>query len=582
MKKIMLVFLVLVMSLNFGGYTAVAAPADELLPPGIMPVVILKGSDYEMGYQYGQQLGHYIEMNKNAMWASALRSSSRDDVLKALKIAQSYTKEYAPEAIEMYKGIADGATAAGYEMSYTDVLLINSGVQRVETPTPTILPGTEDEKIPPEGCSIFSLWGSTTTDGKLICGNSHDSRTTFCVAIIAFPDNGNSYITTANPGELARFPIMNNKGVFIGSASGLARRPVDSDYGIPRPPAYQHLARFANSATEAKDMFLPWKYACSRSGGVSWGWNVHFSDVKGNAFVVETTGALKTVRKPGDFDEIDFLYNTNNFFTKEMQEAGTGKLDENEKRVEHAGWRGTMDFVQNNWGAVARNLELWNMLHNYHGKIDLEFAKVLWRFPGDPPPFSPNSKAYYDTQGENRSQIEGWAQIANLCSRWVWVALPNDGDKGVAYISTGPAARVAYPLADVHYYQIDGTHTFYQLVLASSPDAVVAAAEKETFNCIARAYSKLMWLNYTDTGFAALNELYSRANAEYYEGVNWTTQATLASGDEALLYLAKAATAFTRSQSHAKQVYYALVPPPTRPEDLGLRPYGGSWAEWEY
>ena len=34
-------------------------PIPEMLPPSIMPVIILKGSDYEMGLQYGQQAAPY-------------------------------------------------------------------------------------------------------------------------------------------------------------------------------------------------------------------------------------------------------------------------------------------------------------------------------------------------------------------------------------------------------------------------------------------------------------------------------------------------------------------------------------------
>jgi len=76
-------------------------------------------------------------------------------------------------------------------------------------------------------------------------------------------------------------------------------------------------------------------------------------------------------------------------------------------------------------------------------------------------------------------------------------------------------------------------------------------------------------------GYAALNEMYSLANAEYYQGKVDFNKGLLTSGNEALAYLAKAATAFTRSQAHALQVYEALVPAPTCPSDLGLRPFGG-------
>jgi hypothetical protein len=90
-----------------------------------------------------------------------------------------------------------------------------------------------------------------------------------------------------------------------------------------------------------------------------------------------------------------------------------------------------------------------------------------------------------------------------------------------------------------------------------------------------------MYLNFTDTGYAVLNELYSLANAEYYQGKVYFNKGLLADGNEAFYWLAKAATSFTRSQAHAQQVYEALVPAPTSPSDLGLKPFGGDWATWE-
>jgi hypothetical protein len=60
-----------------------------------------------------------------------------------------------------------------------------------------------------------------------------------------------------------------------------------------------------------------------------------------------------------------------------------------------------------------------------------------------------------------------------------------------------------------------------------------------------------------------------------------SNQAVLASGNAALAHLGKAATSFARAQALARQVYEALVPPATSPSDLGLRPFGGDWAEWE-
>jgi hypothetical protein len=168
------------------------------------------------------------------------------------------------------------------------------------------------------------------------------------------------------------------------------------------------------------------------------------------------------------------------------------------------------------------------------------------------------------------------------------VVVPHAGDEGVANVCTGPAGRVIHSsMASsgaemrTNYQYIEGTHTFYRLRLAANPKAVVDQAKDDAKNDIATAYEELMHLNFTDTGYAALDDLFSQANAEYYQGNIDFDRALLSSGNEALKRFAKAATSYTRSQAHARQVYEALVPQPTSPTDLGLRPFGGDWATWE-
>jgi hypothetical protein len=131
------------------------------------------------------------------------------------------------------------------------------------------------------------------------------------------------------------------------------------------------------------------------------------------------------------------------------------------------------------------------------------------------------------------------------------------------------------------YQYIDGSHTFYELKLAGTPAEMVEAAGKTAAEDISRAYGKLMHLNYGNAGYAGLQDLYSRAVAQYHSGRDVTNLAQLATGNEALCHWGEAATAFTRAQALAKQVYEALVPPPTSPTDLDLEPFGGDWAKWE-
>ncbi|NLC11167.1 MAG: hypothetical protein GX767_02815, partial [Firmicutes bacterium] len=529
------------------------------LPPSIAPVIILKGSNYEMGYQYFQQLaqlfGSWILEN--------MQRKLTEEELNALAVNERYLKAYTPQLIDYFKGMADGATDAGVELTYNEVLANFVGTMTYpgEPPPP--------EEKNEDNCSAFSVWGSTTTDGRLIAANSTDATFDHSITLVAFPEDGNNWISSAPAGGLpSAHPGMNNAGLFIGASGGFARRPEDTDWGLPRSCHYLTLLQYCNNAEEAKNMFLSWEHLTSSA-------NYHFSDISGNAYVVEWSSAFKSVREPGQYttgekeygDNTNFIYSTNNYFTNEGCEAILG-----EEFIEHCGWLGRSASIS----SVTRNMYLWNMLHNYHGNIDLEFVKMMWRFPGTPPPegslypCDPEVRdAYYDTQGKGWNQV-----ICNLDNNNVGICLPDKGDNGVMYVCLGPAGKVAYPLAPgADYYQIEGTHTFYELALAANPNNVVNAAKTVAHHNIAKAYSQLMWLNYSDTGYAALNELYSKANAEYYEGVKWHKKANSANGDKQLLYYSCAATAFTRSQCHAQQVYEALVPAPTSPKDLGLKPY---------
>jgi len=547
-----LVLAIVAVSAQLLACSSAAWASVDVLPPSIMPVVVLSGSDYEMGYQYGQQAGQYIEKTRQAQWALALKTFSREQVIRALKANQHFIKKYTPELIDQMKGMADGASAAGYSVSYIDVVLINCTLPKPETST--FPSGAEDDQLPPKKCSVCSAWGSATKDGRLIGVDTLDSGTVpHSVVIVAFPDEGNSYMCGADAGEIGDHFLMNNKGLFLGnSGGGGSPRAIDSNYGISWSCSLPYLVRFAGSAAEARDMILGWQINIPE--------NFHFVDTKGGAFVVEKTAAIQSVRSPGDFGEEDFLFSTNNYLNEEMRPTKEG------------------GFIKSHGGygaySAPRNLMLWDMLHNYHGEIDVEFAKMMLRFPGNPPPHPPE---------------EGWdAMIGRPTNLWTAVVLPDDGDEGVAHICTGPAGRVLHssmasdgqPMRPTYKY-VEGTHTFYELKLAATPAAMVEAAHHTANEDIAQAYSQLMQLEPADPHHAPQQAIYSRAVAEFHRGRDASNQAALASGNASLALLGRAATAFARAQALAKQVHEALLPPPTSPTDLGLEPFGGDWAEWE-
>ena len=225
-------------------------------------------------------------------------------------------------------------------------------------------------------------------------------------------------------------------------------------------------------------------------------------------------------------------------------------------------------------GATAqpRNQLLWDMLNNYHGEITADFAKMVTRFPGAGPPYPPEG---------------GWeTKILRPSNSRVAVVLPDKGDNGLAYICTGPAGKVIPATINGRGgYSIDSyinsTKTFFRLRLTASPQKVAEKAKVDAKEDMGTAYSKLMYLDYTYPGYADLKDLYSLSTKEYYRGCSYLHRAILNEGRVSLLFFSEAVTSFTRSQSHAQQVYEALIPPATSPIDLKLEPFGASGDDWE-
>ena len=79
---------------------------------------------------------------------------------------------------------------------------------------------------------------------------------------------------------------------------------------------------------------------------------------------------------------------------------------------------------------------------------------------------------------------------------------------------------------------------------------------------------------YKDCAYAPLDEIFNKAATEWQKGEYYQQLARKAKGNKLKNHWAKATRAYTRCQALALKVYEALVPPPSKPEDLGLKPWG--------
>lgn len=542
--------------------------ADDVpLVPNVRPVIILQGSDYEMGYQHAIQL---IQIFGKYYLEGAATVKRGESNITAIKKSEDYIKKYTPWAIDYIKGMSDGCNENGIQMTYFQMLAHFASPSRNRT----II----------EECSGWAAWGSATKDGKLIAGGSGDHEILVAskyeyryeVNIVFFPETGNNYVFSPPSGGSGH-PGMNNKGVVNvhHGTTGYFDRYQNPDKGnsgegVPRVFLLMHCLRFANSANEAKDIALSIPDPGQRQGGM-------WVDTKGDAFVIENKDKPKIIRRPGEHGERDFLYSTNNLFSKELEKA-YDPLPTGHKLIfyPHAGYLGSHGSI----GSIGRNLELWNLFHNYHGEIDLDFAKMMWRFKGPPLPYKTIGEAVED---EQRSQAQNWnAHISQPGNSMVGILQPDDGNEGIIHISHGVAVRgndsPTYSGGIV--VKLNPTYTFFELKLGANPSDILSSAQTKARYDLWNAYQELCKLDYSDVRYAELDKKMNEAVIEWQKAWFYIDEANDVSGNISLIKQAQAIRCLTRAQSYAKQVYNVLIPFATRPEDLQLKPWLGEWGEW--
>lgn len=520
------------------------------IPPMVRPVVILSGSDYEMGYQYYTQLVEIFgkepcsyEWHPLFAWTRSPmhRGEFTKEELKELGKYEETIRKHTPEMVDFMRGMADGATDAGVPMSYMDIL--NFYVKRW-----TYIGSVGKQPYPPM-CSGFAAWGSATKDGKLIFGGTGDlEMTVHETTIMAFPATGNNYICNTATGP-AYHPGMNNKGLAYVHHGGCRPGPVCNCGHLPKPPyalvmpfSTMHILRFAKDAKEAKEMTMSFPVL---SGGV-------FADIRGNNWCIECTDP-PAIRQAGYLGEKDFIYATNNGLCKEVGKEGW-------KYIPHAGWMGSKGEAGN---SITRNVEAWNLFTNYHGNVDLEFAKMIWRFPGTPA--AGLEERYLGSKSNSTPSV----------------GIPDNGNNGVFYLATGSPIR-SDPVKR-GFFRPDNTYAYMQLKLAADPRSAVEASRQEAWNYIHEANAGFSKLKICDPPFAPVEDILNKAMREAIKGSYHFGRVSSGEtkGNESICTLAKSLRHFARAQCLAKKAYESLVPSPKSPEDLGLKPWFGDWAKWE-
>jgi len=553
------------------------------LVPEITPIIILQGSDYEMGFQYAKQLievfGPWILQRKTG------KHFSESD-LKILIQWEEQHKKYTPWLIDFCKGWSDSARESGIGMSYHEVLDLWVG-QRA--PAKDYLDTGGLPEIPPLACSGVAAWGEATKDKKLITGSTGDHELGYQVTIIGFPKEGNNFIyssfgaTGDIPGAGGMWffghPAINDKGlayVHHGGGPKFLEPRKYWGYGLRRAASVIHCLRFCNNAKQAKEMELSWPIGDIGLGDQATVGGFYADD--NYAYIIEGRKEPVAIRETGILGERDFLYANNSLAHPDaiQSEWMTSSRDE-WVWDEHGGWRPKnpvgmtksmnlfityfsgklsvsdllkkgMMFAYTN--SCQRNKYFYETINKGFGNIDIEYMKKLYRTGGTIP------EGRWEKIVKEYTRYGKWGKISTAHASNAMTVITKPGN-GIYCLCTGPAKRGLAPMMPTSAIPIyNETNSFWEVKLESSPRSVMEYARKKAIENIKNSKQKLKDLKKSDPANQYLFELIEIAESEFNYGENLITKKTVYD-------FSKATRAYTRAQARGEQVYNAIIPPPS-------------------
>jgi hypothetical protein len=342
-----------------GPLLAASATENVTMPPGTMPVVYLHGSAYEMGYQYGQQAGEYIQYAVDGLWAEL---KSRHDISDVLKHMKHYEKIYKEEftkfdVLAMMKGIAAGAKDSGYNVTYEGIFLLNQYIEYMWVK----LPDLPDDM----GCSCMAAWGKATADGGLTAGSSLDHAWgnwhSYMVLIVAYPENGNAFMGPAIAGRLNDNFIINEKGIVNLGMKGSNDRPEDVAYGFDGFVQRPYVAITCDTVEENVEFIKN----NSRSNGM-----LQIVVDENGGYLLEWTADPKmfSVRKFESETLPDYLAGANHFTNSQMKEAQVPW-----EKPDTSTWyrhQTLIKSIEDNWGKIdaKKVMDIYSNIKYWSGK----------------------------------------------------------------------------------------------------------------------------------------------------------------------------------------------------------------------
>jgi len=246
----------------------------KLLEINDQKVLLLAGSNYEMGYQHGKLLQKEVKalVERVLFIVRAAEATQAKPFLKPGSIENAFerTKSFIDERyFEEMQGIADG-----------------SGVPLRDVHLANVFPELFH-------CSGFALFGDATKGQKLLHGRILDYMTEagiqeYALLTVAKPTGYNNYVTVGFAGLVGSVTCMNDKQVALGEMGGSGEGSWD---GMPMTFLMRKAAEEADHLQQAVDIFKNTKRTCEYYYVISDG---KIPDGRGLACTSEKCDVLKS------------------------------------------------------------------------------------------------------------------------------------------------------------------------------------------------------------------------------------------------------------------------------------------------
>jgi len=445
---------------------------------GFPKVVVVSGSNFEMGQQYGEQAAAAISHNLAIMKSHLYEVHGKTNVDNDMKVWDFYNKEHDPGLQDWFKGIVKGCKKKKVKVSYNDLVLLMvyptelwarpyspypeeaskkgklKAARKKQLKAGITIPELNIEEKKHHSCNSFAATGTATPDGKPILGITQmvNDKAMDTVILIAFPEDGSSWVSQPYAGRVNSNSAMNSSGFAWSMTAILADEPA---WGLAPEAYFHYLAQYVTSPTAATAYLTTTPRA-----GVTGGFTM--ADAAGNISVYECNALAFHSRVPGDQGETDFTVMANHLVDESLQ-------------IYNPPW------LEPALGTFTRYDTVFQFITEALGAIDFPFAKSMFA-----------SDDWYDADAAvwhyNEPGAPGISNDHTSVNQSIY--FPADL---VAYLQTGTASGNGLPAY--------ATGEYVKIKLADDANAVTAEAGNDALS---------MYWETTD-----LFEYDSNDNAEY-------------------------------------------------------------------